>query len=225
MEQVTGRRWGARTAGERQAARRATLVRTAISLFGTAGFRNTSVKAVCVASGLTERYFYESFGNREELLHACFKQVNRRLLARMREAASAEPGPPLDRVRAGVFVYLSELEANPQAARVFLIEMASLSPDADRLVAESLDEFGALLMDTLFGEDGWRTTYNALLLRGVAGGGLHIARAWIASGHREPLDEVAGAALSLYAVMTAQNPGGLPPALGRAQQPISAASA
>lgn len=37
------------------------------------GYRNATVKAVCEAAGLTERYFYESFSNSEELLVASFQ--------------------------------------------------------------------------------------------------------------------------------------------------------
>jgi AcrR family transcriptional regulator len=54
----------------RRAQRREALIRAAIEVYGARGFRNATVKAVCEAAGLTERYFYESFANGEALLVA-----------------------------------------------------------------------------------------------------------------------------------------------------------
>ncbi len=51
------------------------------------GYRHATAKAVCAAAGLTERYFYESFANGEELLRHCFLAVEDDLLRRNRAAA------------------------------------------------------------------------------------------------------------------------------------------
>ncbi len=191
------RRWGDRTAEERRAARRAQLMAAALAIYGDTGYRTASVKAVCAKAGLTERYFYESFANAEDLLCQCFEQVNRNLIARMRAAATAQGGPPLARVRAALLVYFSQMQEQPAGSRVFLIELASVSAATEALISQSLDEFGVLLMDTL-GPDAQPAP---LLLRGVIGGGLHIARAWIANGCAESVEAVADAALRLYALM------------------------
>ncbi len=203
------RRWGAKTSEERRDARRVALMRAAISQYGRSGYHATSVKAVCEAAGLTERYFYESFANGEDLLQACFLQVTQHLLERMRQAAHAEGGTPMARVNAGLSVYFTELRSNPAAARVFLIEMGSVSAATEAAASASLDRFGELLMEVLH-PDGKRRPRPSLLLRGVVGGGLHVARAWIESGYREPIEDVTAAALQLYALMREQrlrNPG------------------
>ncbi len=49
--------WGARTGDERQVARRERIVGAAIKVYGEHGYRNTSVKAICMTAGPTERYF------------------------------------------------------------------------------------------------------------------------------------------------------------------------
>ena len=79
----------------------------------------------------------------------------------------------------------------------------SVSEATEALVSASLDEFGALLMGILT-EGG--VASETLLLRGVIGGGLHIARAWIATGYAESGDAVADAALRLYALMAPPAP-------------------
>jgi AcrR family transcriptional regulator len=193
--------WGAQTATQRQSERRERLMTAAIEEYGRRGFRNTSVKAVCAAAGLTERYFYETFTNGEDALRQCFQQVTRELLDRMRQAARADGRRPLARVRAALMVYLQQLQENPQAARVFLTEMASVSPAAEALVSASLDEFGAQLLNILHPGESYDAGREALLLKGVVGGGLHIAKAWIAGGYAEDIQDVAEAALRLYALM------------------------
>ena len=196
------RKWGAKTACERRTERRAQIMRAALKVYGDAGYRNASVKAVCDEAGLTERYFYESFANSELLLQACFAAVTRDLLDRMREAARHHGGTPLEQVRAALLIYLAYLQGSPAAARVFLLEMSGVSPGTDAIVSASLDAFGELLIDVLRPHGGAEPGAH-LLLRGVVGGGLHIAQAWIFSGCAESIETVAGAALRLYALMDA----------------------
>ncbi len=195
------RRWGDKTAEQRRADRRALILRAAISVYGQTGFRTASVKTVCNAAGLTERYFYESFENGEDLLRQCFEEVNRALIARMRQAAVADGRPPLERIRAGLLVYFGQIRDNPAGARVFLVEMESVSPATEALVSQSLDEFGALLMEIFCDSQAPCVPHARLLLRGVIGGGLHVARAWIATGYADSVEAVAEVALRLYALM------------------------
>ena len=200
----TVRRWGAKTADERRAERRTQIMQAALGVYGDTGFRTASVKAVCNKAGLTERYFYESFANGEDLLRQCFLEVNRALIARMRAAAVPDGRAPLERIRAALLVYFQQIKDNPAGARVFLIEMASVSAATDELVSQSLDAFGLLLLEA-FTVD---RPHSPLLLRGVVGGGLHVARAWISSGYAESVDSVADTALRLYELVA---PGTSPP--------------
>ena len=178
----------------------------AIRLYGRDGFRNVSVKSLCAAAGLTERYLYESFENNEDLLRQCFAEVNGKLIAELRAAAFGTSGDVRGRLRVAILVYLDRLRADLPAARLFLIEMANVSPKAEALFLRSLDEFGALLVDVL---DAGRTgpgRYPPLLLRGVIGGGFHVARAWISGGCSENVEEVADAFLDLYASLIRRDP-------------------
>ncbi len=200
------RRWGDKTVGERRAERRDRLMRVAINLYGREGFRNVSVKSICAAAGLSERYLYESFGNGEDLLRQCFTKVNNELVAQLREAGEQSPGPIPRRLRAAVLVYLNHLREDPAGARLFLIEMANVSPATEALFSASLDEFGSLLVEVLRSDPGFKGSVPPLLLRGVIGGGLHIARAWISRGCAEPIEEVADAYLLLYLPLLAQQP-------------------
>jgi len=191
------RRWGSKTADERRSQRRHDLMQAAIKVYGERGFQNCSIKLVCDAAGLTERYFYESFVNGEDMLQQCFKLVTGGLIAKMRETAEKTGGGRRKRVRAALLTYLEALKANPPAARLFLLSMANVSPATDALISLNLDEFGCLLLEVL-GRQNSRDEVSPLLLRGIIGGGLHIARAWVANGFAEDMGDVADTALRLY---------------------------
>ena len=197
QDQRLERKWGGRTADERRAKRRLQLMDAAIRTYGERGFRNTSVKAVCVAAGLTERYFYEWFENSEDMLQQCFKRVTGELIATMRDTAQNAGGGSDEHVRAALLTYLGHLKGNPPAARLFLMEMASISQETDALVSKSLDEFGGLLLEVV-GRRLHHDDLPPLLLKGVVGGGLHVARTWVSNGYAESVDEVADTLLQLY---------------------------
>jgi AcrR family transcriptional regulator len=72
---TTTRRWGGTTLEDRAAARRAALIDAGTELLGTEGAAGVTVRAVCRATRLSERYFYESFDGRDALLRAVHAQV------------------------------------------------------------------------------------------------------------------------------------------------------
>ena len=69
----SSRTWRGQTTQERQSERRDRLIEAGIELFGTRGYANTPVKAICEEAGLTERYFYEAFEDREALLDQIYE--------------------------------------------------------------------------------------------------------------------------------------------------------
>ena len=200
------RTWGARTADERRAERRDRIIRAAIKVYGRHGYHRTSVKSVCTEAGLTERYFYESFANSEDLLGKCFLVVEGELLGRMRAAAQVKASGAIERARAALMIYLDHLRQDPATARVFLIEMASVSPAAEALVSESLDRFGSMLLEVLADDPRFTGRPPPLLLRGVVGGGLHLVRAWALADYAEDIGAVAELNLRLYGVLMGPGP-------------------
>lgn len=197
---VTGRRYRGSSAEERRAQRREQFLEAAIQVYGERGYRNATVKAVCEAAGLTERYFYESFSNSEELLVASFQAVTDFLLGELEEAGGGAPGGALERARAMLNAYYEALERSPPSARVFLVEISGVSPEVDQVLDAFLRAFGDLLARTLEprreGSAG-----DELLRAGVVGGVIHIALRWIASGYSQPIDEVVDAAMRLCLVL------------------------
>ena len=193
---AAARRYRGSSAEERLSARREALIRAAILVYGERGYRSATVKAVCEAAGLTERYFYESFANSEALLAESYRAVTGLLLRTLEEVGAATPGEPADRVRAILTRYFEALAGDPRSARLFLVEVAGVSPRLDRVFAASLESFGALLERTFGGAGG-----DPLVRKAVVGGVIHLASDWVARGYSEPVEAVADAALRLCLIL------------------------
>lgn len=122
-----GRKYQGLTPEQRRVARRAAILDTALEVFGTRGYAGSSVKQICRAARLTERYFYESFSDRESCLAALYSE----LVDGMRTAtvaAVAEVGTDVDdQAHAGLHAFIGYLTEDPRRARVVLIEVVGVS--------------------------------------------------------------------------------------------------
>jgi AcrR family transcriptional regulator len=194
---TSARRYRGTSTEERRAQRREQLIVAAVAVYGAQGYRNATVKSVCEAAGLTERYFYESFANSEALLVASFEAVTDTLLAGLKAAAASASGGRVERVRAVLCAYYEALKRDPKSARVFLVEIGGVSSAVDRALESSLRSLGDLLACTLDPDD----RSSPLLRAGVVGSVIHIALAWIAGGYAEQVGEVADTALRLCRVL------------------------
>jgi AcrR family transcriptional regulator len=117
---VVTRSFQGASAAERVADRRRRLIAAALDVVGECGVRAFTMTAVCRAAGLTERYFYESFARREELLEALFDDVAATALDLAVRAADAVPPARLEeRSRAAIGATTTLLGEDPRAARLY----------------------------------------------------------------------------------------------------------
>lgn len=80
-------RWAGTALAERRTARREALLDAGVTALGSPEARPLTVRAVCRAAGLTERYFYESFDDREAFVRATYDHVAARAELRLADAA------------------------------------------------------------------------------------------------------------------------------------------
>src|SRR6202166_2305136 len=146
---ATEREYAGHPAEDRQSARRERLGEAAIRVYGEAAYRNATVKAVCEAAGLTERYFYESFESSEALLIAAFETVSHRLIDCLDRVRAQHAGAADERCHAMLRAYFQALKDDPVGARLFVLEIARVGPAVDEVAAALLREFGAVLSRTL----------------------------------------------------------------------------
>lgn len=69
------RLWGGTTLAERQQGRRTRLLEAGIRLIAAGGGQAVTVRAICREAGLTSRYFYEHFEDRDDFTIAVFQAV------------------------------------------------------------------------------------------------------------------------------------------------------
>ena len=82
-------RWSGVPLEDRQALRRDELVAAGTQLLGGESGPAVTVRAACRQAGLTERYFYESFADRDEFVRAVYDDVCSRAMSALMSAASA----------------------------------------------------------------------------------------------------------------------------------------
>lgn len=124
MRSLTGRRYAGASATERRERRRAALLDAGLSLLGTSGLAGTTVRGVCAHAGLTERYFYESFADRDALLLAVFDEVAAGGAAAILTAVQeVDPRADADALAVAAFgAFVSYLTSDPRLGRVLLLE-------------------------------------------------------------------------------------------------------
>lgn len=179
---------------ERCADRRQRLIAAAIDVYGAQGFRQSPVKAICAAAGLTERYFYESFGNSEELLLAAYGAAIDILVTEMTQAAQQAGQDRARRAHAMLHAYFDALKRNPPAARLILVEIRGVSPAATDAYTDTLRGVARMVGD-IFSTDGEKV--HDLFALGVVGGISLIALQWIQQGYAPSVEELIGIALQL----------------------------
>ena len=170
------------SAPERTARRRADLMAAAFDLLGTVGWEQATMTAICARAKLTERYFYESFAGRDELLVAVFEELGDRIRAVVVDALDAAPLDPEDTARAAITVFVDALTEDPRVGRVAIVESAASGLLRQRR-HQILGEFADLIVaraQAVFGADALpapRDRLNALLF---TGGLAEVLTAWLA---------------------------------------------
>jgi AcrR family transcriptional regulator len=193
------RRYRGVDAQARVAERREKFVEAGLECFGTRGYHDVTVRELCAAAHLTERYFYESFKDREALFAAMYEALIGRVRADILSAIAASPLDAEAMARAALGVWFRGLKRDPRVARILLLEVLSVSRDMDRLAQRTTLGFGDLLQQVAFDRLERRTALDAdLVATGLIGATIHIAMRWTLAGFRQPVAEVIDAALGFY---------------------------
>jgi AcrR family transcriptional regulator len=193
-----GRAYAGLAAGERVAARRARFVEAGIELFGTQGFRGATVRGVCAAAGLTDRYFYESFESLEALLVASYRTLVEALAQRLareaiRSAAWAGDAQDVERQCAlGYEIWFAAVR-DPRFARIVLVEVLGVSAAIDAVYEQAMREIAELTIAPLATAlPGLRLSKarRAMLGRALVGAAVQVAKQWFTEGYRAPRRDV-----------------------------------
>lgn len=128
------RAYGGVSAADRRAARHERLVEAALDIVGSDGASAITVTRLCREAGLNERYFYESFRDRAEVLVAASHHVAALVSTQILEALAAAPDTPADRARAALGAAVGVLADDPRLGALFLATSSSPELARQRLV-------------------------------------------------------------------------------------------
>ena len=192
------RSYGGLAMEERVAARRARFVEAGVELFGTQGFRGATVRGICAAAGLTDRYFYESFASLESLLAAVYGSLTERFAKRLTEESFASEGwrgdaAAVERQVTAAYELWFDTVRDARVARILLVEILGVSPGMDALYEESARAMAALTIMPLAGTLPTLKLPKArreLLGRALVGAALQVAKMWMTGGYKLPRRDV-----------------------------------
>lgn len=198
---VKARRYRGVNAQERVAERRQQFIDAGLECFGTRGYHAVTVRELCAQAQLTERYFYESFKDREALFAAVYEDLVERL--RKDFVAAATPKAPglAEMARAGLAVFFRRLHKDPRIARMLLVEVLTVSHAMENRAMKATFGFGDLLkqMTVAALPRGTRPGPSMdLIATGLIGATVHIAMRWTAENYSHSLKNVLDTAMTFF---------------------------
>ncbi|OZM74457.1 TetR family transcriptional regulator [Amycolatopsis antarctica] len=144
------RPWRGVGADERQSRRREQLIDAAFAVLGAEGAAAVTMRGVCREAKLTERYFYENFASRADLLVAVLEATT--ASARDTLIASLDEGPSEFHalIRHAVRAFTGFVTADPRRGRVLFVESMA-APELTTRAIELVDEFTVTIAGALRG--------------------------------------------------------------------------
>jgi AcrR family transcriptional regulator len=174
------RTYGGATPEQRQATRRAALFEAALDLLADGGWDRVTVRGVCAAAKLNDRYFYESFRDPEALLLAVREHVTGQVFATMRRVvADTEPDPDI-RVRAVVVALVDFFTEDPRRGVLLLESQATEALRRERQIA--VRAMAAVVAEqgvVLLGDDAPPPKDNELAALTLVHGTLELFAGWL----------------------------------------------
>ncbi len=105
-------------AGERLAQRKRRFIEAGLDLLGQTDPDDLTVRAICADAGLTARYFYESFADKDAFVEAVFDAVTAELTTTTTAAVSA--APVAEKNRAGIANIVRTIADDPRIGRLLV---------------------------------------------------------------------------------------------------------
>ena len=191
------------SADERRAARRAALLDAALDLLGGEPGEPTgpvTMTAVCERAGLTERYFYESFKDRDALLLELLDTIAVEVMDASLAALDAEERTAEERARGAIQAMVDVLAGDPRKGRAALVGSVS-APVLRARRQELLSGFERLVTErtrALYGDRAWAAPDDRIESLLFVGGLAELLSAWLTGTLVATPEEVVDAATRHY---------------------------
>ncbi len=150
-------------------------------MFGTHGYANSSIRAVCTEASLNSRYFYESFSNREELLYQVYTDIVHEIASVVLKA-TAQAQTIEEQARSGLRAAWTIVTEDRRKAKIIAVEVVGVSDRLERLRRNNRHAFADILVQNsrLIAGDAIRLRMDPLLTaRSLMAAVLDIQLDWI----------------------------------------------
>lgn len=191
------RPYGGVHADARKQERRARLVAAGLEIIGTRGYHLSTVRDICAHSGLSERYFYESFKGMGLLFEAVYAELHADLQGRVTAAfmgASALRADPMKLAESAVIAWLSFLKEDVRRARILLIDAVTVNDASQRHAQAAIQDFASIIrafVEMLYPNAGKLGYDPALLSSALTGACVQAAKSWMWGGFQQPVPDIA----------------------------------
>lgn len=147
MSLPTSSLWRGSARAARDEARRRQLLDAALELYGTVGYRTTTVQAVCRHASVSSRSFYELYAQQEQLLTELYRELNSEVLEGLRTAPRDENDDLASTVHGMVSSALDPMLRDERRANVLEIESVGVSDELERHRREAYRTFAGAIDD------------------------------------------------------------------------------
>lgn len=175
-----------------------------LEAFGTQGYAKATIKGICQIAGLTERYFYESFQNKEELLCAVYRRLISELETDALEIIKTPGISAGDAASQALTMFYRHFQNDPRRARVQLFEVLGVSPRVDleyQTAMRTLANWIALICAAVFPEMDQKWLSRTIIPTAAAGSIIEVANQWVLDGFKTPIDDMVDQAISIFMII------------------------
>jgi AcrR family transcriptional regulator len=221
----TGNRiYGGVDASLREEDRRKKLVEAGLESFGTKGYAKTNIKTICKLAGLTERYFYESFNHKEDLLCAVYQELIEEEKNDAHEILGYSTIEPIEAALRATEMFFRRFQQDPRRAQVQLFEVLGVSLKIDREyqnAMRTLTDTVKIFLCRVFPGIQNETLDRSIIPTALAGSIIMVSHEWVLNGFITPLDDIISQLMDLFTAvgkyLAADTPTPKKKSLGRRQ--------
>jgi AcrR family transcriptional regulator len=159
------------------------------------GFEATSVRDLIAAAGMSHQTFYQHFASKEDAWSAAFDQAFVELFAAAWYAAAPQRDAEA-KVTAAVSACLNHLAAEPQRARLLLVDAPSAGRAATPAIDEALEAFTRLITRAA----GERAKQSAIVPFALVGGIVNLIAGWVIDDRAAELADLTPALVEIVFV-------------------------
>jgi AcrR family transcriptional regulator len=180
------------SAEDRRMQRREKLMEAAFDSFAKHGITKTTMRDICTAARLTDRYFYEVFRNTDDAFDAVHQWQREQLVSRIGLAVLKSPMDMMQMVRSGLREFYCFIKEDPRRAQVLLIDAFSANQQSVEKSQQAVHEYVTLMSNyarILFPKI--KKGFNMeMLLWGMVGMVIQVGTFWARDGFKQPIEDV-----------------------------------